>query len=184
LSVSPSAALVGSNGLQSVIAGTTAMYVQDDSPNAEARYRARFYFDPNSLVMADGDYQYILVGFANSTNTAVLRVAFKNTAGGYQLQARILNDSAVWQSTPYISISDALHTIEVDWAAASAVGANDGSLTFWIDGIQQGSLVGIDDDSYRMERVRLGLVYISATGTSGTYFFDAFESRRQTYIGP
>ena len=184
MSVSPSAALVGSNGLQSVIAGTTTMYITDDTPNAEPRYRARFYFDPNSLVMANGDYQYILVGFANSTNTTVLRVAFKNTSGVYQLQARILNDSAVWQSTPYVSISDAPHVIEVDWVAASAVGANDGYLTFWIDGVEQGSLVGIDDDSYRMERVRLGLVYISATGTSGTYFFDAFESRRQTYIGP
>ncbi len=184
LSVSPRAALVGSAGLQDVIANTTVMYVQDDSPNAEPHYRARFYFDPNSLVMTSGDYQYILVGFANSTNTAVLRVEFKNNSGVYQMRARILNDSGVWQSTPYLTITDAPHSIEVDWAAASAVNANDGYLTFWIDGIQQSSLPGIDDDSYRMERVRLGLVYISATGTSGTYFFDAFESRRQTYVGP
>jgi hypothetical protein len=184
LSVSPSAALVGSNGLQAVIAGTTAMYVQDDSPNAELRYHARFYFDPNSLVTANGDYQYIFQGYANSANTNVLRVEFKNILGVYQMRARIQNDSAAWQSTPYIPITDEPHAFEVEWAAASVAGANDGYLTFWIDGIQQGSLVGIDNDSYRMERVRLGLVYISATGTSGTYFFDGFESRRQTYIGP
>lgn len=160
------------------------MYVQDDSPNAEAHYHARFYFDPNSLVTANGDYQYILQGYANSANTNVLRLEFKNTSGVYQMRARILNDSGVWQSTPYITISDAAHAFEVEWAAASVAGANDGYLTFWIDGVQQGSLVGIDDDTYRMERVRLGLTFISATGTSGTYFFDAFESRRQTYIGP
>ena len=170
--------------MQAIINDTTTMYVQDNSPNAEPRYRARFYFDPNSLVTASGDYQYILMGSANSTNTTVLRVEFKNISGVYQLRARILNDSAVWQSTPYVSITDAPHAIEVDWAAASAVDANDGYLTFWIDGVQQGSLMGIDNDLYRMERVRLGLTYISATGTSGTYFFDAFESRRQTYTGP
>jgi len=184
LSVSASAALVGSNGMQAVINDTTMMYVQDDLPNAEPRYRARFYFDPNSLVMANGNYQYILQGYANSTNTFVLRVEFKKSSGVYQMRARILDDSAVWQSTPYVSITDAPHALEVDWAAASADGANDGYLTFWIDGVQQGSLMGIDNDSYRMERVRLGLTYIYGTGTSGTYFFDAFESRRQTYIGP
>jgi uncharacterized protein YjiK len=184
LSANSNAALVGNTGLQGVIANTTAMYVQDDSPNAEPRYRARFYFDPNSLVMASGDYQYILQGYANAANTNVLRVEFKNTLGVYQLRARILNDSGVWQNTPYISIADAPHAIEVDWAAASAVNANDGYLTFWVDGVQQGSLVGIDDDTYRMERARLGLTYISTAGTSGTYYFDAFESRRQSYIGP
>lgn len=184
LSVSSNAALVGNTGLQGMIANTTAMYVQDDSPNAEPRYRARFYFDPNSLVMASGDYQYILQGYANAANTNVLRVEFKNTSGVYQLRARILNDSGVWQNTAYISITDAPHAIEVDWAAASAVNANDGYLTFWVDGVQQGSLVGIDDDTYRMERARLGLTYVSATGTSGTYFFDAFEARRETFIGP
>jgi hypothetical protein len=184
LSVSPSAALLGSNGMQAVIVSTPTMYVQDDSPSAEPHYHARFYFDPNSLVMASGNYQYILQGYANSTNTFVLRVEFKYSSGVYQMRARILNDSAVWQDTPYVPITDAPHAIEVDWAAASAVGANDGYLTFWIDGVQQGSLTGIDDDSYRMERVRLGPSYIYGTGTSGTYFFDGFESRRQTYIGP
>ncbi len=139
---------------------------------------------PIRLVTANGDYQYIFQGYANSTNTTVLRVEIKNTSGVYQMRARILNDSAVWESTPYVPITDAPHSFEVEWAAASAVGANDGSLTFWIDGVQQGSLVGIDDDTYRMERVRLGQVYSSATGTSGTYFFDGFESRRQSYIGP
>jgi len=43
------------------------------------------------------------------------------------------------------------YVFEVDRAAASAAGANDGYLTFWIDGIQQGSVVGIDDDTYRMD---------------------------------
>ncbi len=43
------AALVGSYGLSATIVNTTSMYVRDDTPAGEARYRARFYFDPNSI---------------------------------------------------------------------------------------------------------------------------------------
>ena len=39
----------GTYGVQALINGTSARYVQDTTPNAEPRYRARFYFDPNSL---------------------------------------------------------------------------------------------------------------------------------------
>ena len=55
LSVSPAAALVGSNGLLAVLGNNNAMYVADDTPNLEPRYRARFYFDPNSIPMANGN---------------------------------------------------------------------------------------------------------------------------------
>ncbi len=41
-----------------------------------------------------------------------------------------------------------------------------------------------DNDTRRIDRVRLGAVAGIDTGTRGTYYFDAFESRRQTAIGP
>ena len=53
-----------------------------------------------------------------------------------------------------------------------------------IDGIQQANLTGIDNDTLRIDRARLGALAGMDVGTSGTYYFDAFESRRQTYIGP
>ena len=184
MSVTNAAALLGANGLQALINDSTTMYVRDDSPNAEPRYRARFYFDPNSVAMLAGDYQYILQGYANATNTIVLRVEFKYNSGLYQVRAKILNDSGVWLNTGYTTLSDAPHVLEVDWIAATAPGANDGHLTFWVDGVQRGELTGVDNDTYRMESARLGVVYISMIGTQGTVYFDAFESRRQSYIGP
>ena len=54
LSVSSNAALSGNYGMQATIRNATGMYLRDDSPNAETRYRARFYFDPNSISMATG----------------------------------------------------------------------------------------------------------------------------------
>jgi hypothetical protein len=31
---------------------------------------------------------------------------------------------------------------------------------------------------YTMDRIRLGAPYLSVTGTSGSFYIDAFESRR------
>ena len=183
LSVSTAATLVGTRGLQAVVDDNNSIYVTDDSPNAEPRYRARFYLDPNSISMTNGDMFFIFNGF-EGTSTAVTRVDFRRDSGAYQLRARILDNSSNWTDTNWFTISDAPHFIELDWKSATASGANDGSLTFWIDGTQQVSLNGINNDSWRIDRVRLGAVSGVDSGTRGTFYLDAFESRRQTYIGP
>jgi hypothetical protein len=74
--------------------------------------------------------------------------------------------------------------MELDWRAATAAGANDGGLTLWLDGQQRANLTSINNDARRIDRVRLGAVIGIDSGTRGTYYFDAFESRRGTYIGP
>lgn len=74
--------------------------------------------------------------------------------------------------------------MEVDWRAASAPGANDGGLTLWVDDVQIVDLSGIDNDTRRIGRARLGAVAGVDNGTRSTYFFDEFESRRVSYIGP
>lgn len=182
LSVSPSAALVGSQGMQALIDDSTAMYVTDDRPNAEPRYRARFYFDPNSISMADGDAHILFRGYSGST--IVLRVEFGFSAAGYQLRTAFLNDGTTWTENDWFPLTDTPHSIEFDWRAATGEGANNGALTVWIDGVQQADLTGIDNDTRRIDRIWLGAVAGIDAGTRGTYYFDAFESRRQSYIGP
>jgi len=143
----------------------------------------RSYFDPNSISMASGDAHFIFDGYTG-TSTLVLRVEFRHSSGNYQVRARLLNDSTTWTNTSWFTISDASHFFELDWRAAIAAGANNGGLTLWIDGTQRANLAGVDNDTRRIDRVRLGAVAGIDTGTRGTYYFDAFESRRQTYIGP
>jgi len=183
LSVSSAAALIGSQGLQALINDNNAIYVTDNSPNGEPRYRARFYFDPNSISMVSGDAHNIFFGYAG-TSTAVLRGAFRFSSGVYQIRFSLLSDSGTWQNTSWFTISDAAHAIELDWRAATAVGANNGGLTLWIDGTQQADLTGVDNDTRRVDSAKLGALSGIDTGTRGTYYFDAFESRRQSFIGP
>jgi serine protease len=183
LSVSPSAALVGSQGLHALIDDNNTLVVVDDSPAAETRYRARFYFDPNSIPMANGNAHLLFQGFTGSGNTQVLQLELRFQAG-YEVRALLVNDGKGWSSTSWIPLSDAPHALELDWRAATAAGANNGGLTFWIDGVQQAALTGVDNDTRRIDQVRLGAASGVDNGTRGMYFFDAFESRRSTYIGP
>jgi len=183
LSVSSAAAVTGNYGLQVAIDDNNAIYVRDDSPSAETHYRARFYFDPNSISMANNDAHYLFYGYAG-TSTLVLRVEFRFSKGNYQLRAALRNDSNSWKRGSWFTIADTLHFIEIDWRAATANGANNGGLTLWIDGAQRANLTGVGNDTRRLDHMKLGAVSGIDTGTRGAYYFDGFESRRQTYIGP
>jgi len=166
-------------GILSVIV-TLVVY---QSVQAATRYRARFYFDPNSPSMSNGNAHSIFHGDSDAS-TVVLRVELRFSSGAYRLRAALLDDSTVWTTSNWFTVSDAPHFVELDWRAATAAGANNGGLTLWIDGAQQADLVGVDNDTRRIERIRLGAVAGIDKGTRGTYYFDAFESRRHTYIGP
>jgi hypothetical protein len=189
LRITATAALANSvQGLAAAITTNTGMYLTDQRPVAEPRYRARFYFDPNAILMTNGNAHFLFYGYQGTTSV-VLRIEFRRFNDTYQLRAAALNDApptsaATWRTTSYVTISDAPHYVEVDWQAATAPCTNNGSLTFWIDGVQRPSLTGLDNDTRRIDIARLGPIGGLDTGTRGSYYFDAFESRRRTYIGP
>jgi hypothetical protein len=133
--------------------------------------------------MMSGDNHFIFYGYTG-TSTAVLRVQVRFSNPTYQIRAALRDDGSTWLNSNWFAISDAPHAIEVDWQAATATGANNGHLTLWIDGTQRANLITVDNDTRRIDRIRLGAVAGLDTGTRGTYYFDAFESRRLTYIGP
>jgi hypothetical protein len=183
LSVSAAAAFVGSKGLQALIDDNTAVYVTDDTPAAESVYTAQFSFDPNSISMLSGDAHPIFYGYSGSSKD-VLRLQFRFRSGSYQLMATLRSDGSTWKNSAWVAISDAPHAIVLSWQAATAAGANNGALTWWIDGVQTANLTGVDNDTRMIDRVRLGPVTGIDSGTRGTYYFDAFESRRQIFTGP
>jgi hypothetical protein len=68
----------------------------------------------------------------------------------------MLDDGTTWVNTNWFTISDAAHFVEMDWRASSGAGANNGGLTLWIDGAQQADLTGATNDTWRVDRARLG----------------------------
>ena len=84
--MSAAAALAGSYGMQAVINDNASMYVTDNSPSGEKRYRARFYFDPNSIEMAALDRHAIFLGYSSLSQPAML-IELRYVANtGYQLR--------------------------------------------------------------------------------------------------
>ncbi|MBL8056602.1 MAG: hypothetical protein JNK29_07885, partial [Anaerolineales bacterium] len=179
LSVTAGAALAGSTrGMQALLDNNTAIYAVDNSPASETRYRARFYFDPNSIPMTSGNAHYIFYGL-NGASTVVLRLELTYSAGSYQIRAALINNSSTWTTSSWFAISDAPHAIEIDWRSGST-----GGLTLWIDGVQSADLTGVNNSTRRIDAARLGALDGIDGGTRGTYYFDAFDSRRTSYIGP
>jgi hypothetical protein len=104
--------------------------------------------------------------------------------GNYQIRTAILNDRSTWRNSRWIPISDEAHYLELDWHAATAAGRYNGGMAFWIDGRLSALQILVDNDTRRIERVRLGAVVGIDASTNGTYYLDAFESRHNTSIGP
>jgi len=184
LSVTSAAALVGSKGMQAVVDDHTPISVVDETPNSEGQYRARFYFDPNSLVMAEGESHVIFFGYSDIVyKTPVLVVELRFFNGSYQVRTALVDNGTLWRYGSWFTISNSVHYLEVQWKAATAPGAGNGILNFWVDNSLRSAITGVDDDIRRIERARLGPTGGIDPGTHGTEYFDAFESNRTSYIG-
>jgi hypothetical protein len=118
----------------------------------------------------------------NASGTSVMQIEIRYSGTAYQLRAGLVTDGGSLTNTSLYTISDASHVIEIDWRASSAPGANNGGLSLWIDEVQQTGISNADNDTRRIESVRLGGVAVDNRIT-GNYYIDAFASRRQSYIG-
>ena len=186
LRASTAAALNGTYGLEAVVNDTQALYVRDNTPADEPRYRARFAFDPNGFDPGEaaGAFRSVLfIGLEEAPVRRLVQIVLKRQAGEYSLLARVTLDDGSFADTPFVPITDGPHVVELDWRKATAPGANDGWFQLWVDGAAAGALGGLDNDAHALDFVRLGAMAVKA-GAAGTMYFDRFASRRQTYIGP
>lgn len=176
LSVAAGAALAGTGyGLSCLIDDTTSIYGLKTF-NKAATLRLRFYIDPNTLTMADNDiFETCRIGQAGGSYSILSSIELKYVTGtGYILQFRAYNDANA--ATPdTCNITDAPHYVEALIVRAATDVSADGTAQWWVDGVNQGTVTGIDNYN-RMEdqnmRVILGPCSGIDVGTSGTLFLD------------
>ena len=172
LSVTSAAHLIDDYGMKATL-GTAAIYVENTTPNGLWQYRARLWFDPNSVAMTTGT-ETIFEG-RNGTN-AQFQIELQKSGADYQLRARIRNDANGWSNSGWQTITDAPHSVDVYWAAATGAGANNGYVKLSIDGLFRQQVTGVDNDTLRLEEARLGAASTPPSGMSGTLYFDGFQS--------
>ena len=78
--------------MNALIDDTVVLYAVDSSPAFEKRYRARFYFNPNSLVMGNNTSHFIFDGYNTNKNDVMFRLELFYEGGTYKLRPRILRD--------------------------------------------------------------------------------------------
>ena len=192
LDTTPAAALSQTKyGLRAVVDDTAGLYVQDATPQDANRYRARFRFDPNGF--DPGELQLhlrtrLFILFEETPTRRLAALVLRRVLGTYAVMARARLDDDTQVNTPFFVITDAPHVIEIDWKRSSSPAASDGWLYLWIDGNAAGSnpvaaLTGLDNNLSAVDFARLGALSVKS-GAAGTLFFDEFESRNQSYIGP
>jgi hypothetical protein len=167
--------------------------VQDDTPAAETRYRARFYFDANNVDTGQAfNKRRIIMNLAQqgTTNFRMVAIILRQLAlgGPYTILARTRLDDApgtrVDFVSPDITPGSGYHWVEFDWQRATGDTTNDGRFTVWLDGVQFGQSTTLDNfhGGGGVDFARLGAMKLEQ-GANGTLYVDEFESRRQTQIG-
>ncbi len=187
LSVTGAAALAGtSRGLQALVNGTNSLYVEDRTPADETHYRARFYLHPNGFDPGEAQGHQrtrIFLGLEEGPTRRLIAIVLRRLGGQYAIRARVRADDDTVTDTPFVDITDAPHSIELQWERSGGPGFDNGFFQMWIDDTFAASLFGLDNDLHGIDTARLGALSLKS-GASGTLFFDQFVSRRLSYIGP
>jgi ELWxxDGT repeat protein len=185
LSVQPAAALHGTAGLAALVDDTASLFVVDESPNDELRYRARFRLDPNGFDPGEANGKLrvrVFLAFEEAPNLRLITLVLRRIGGQYSLMGRVRLDDGSRAQTPFFNIPDEPHMVEIDWTWSSQPDANEGTFALWIDEIPVATLTGLDNNASAVDFVRLGAMTVKP-GANGTLYFDDFESRRERYIG-
>lgn len=184
----------GSHGLEVNVAvpDRSATFVQSNHPSAEATYRVRFSANLRGLTMSEGEELDLFAAYDGADPTppatsgnALLRIVVRRSGGRNVLTAFARRDNGTEAEIPAaITLANGWRVVELDWAKATAAGANNGRLGLWVDGTARTGLTGLDNDASSLNYARWGTVNSVDPGTSGVLKLDDFASQRTGYIGP
>jgi hypothetical protein len=173
-------------------------YVVTSHPNAETTYNFSFYIDPNDIFLQSK--KYIAIGNLRKTNLPNRNFFFvylrKSGSGGHyweiQTNARLDNGAFPAWHVPVKICGDATTTIpcdtvgpqefRIEWAAATAPGANDGFLRVYKNGTVRTEWTGLDNDTLDIDEAWFGAIWMAnntqGVAANGSFYFDTFTSTR------
>ncbi len=176
LTVSATGAMDGSRALNAKVNDSNPIYVRSQNPGAETSYQAFFRFDPNSILMENGDIFNLFNGI-NASGQLTVNIRIRRDPGVYQMQAKVTDNKGNWQTSSWYNISDIPHQVELSWRASDPHMGN-GYLLLTIDKALLGNLTGIGNAKQTISEVRLGAVKGMDSGTRGTIIFDNYIASR------
>lgn len=107
---------------------------------------------------------------ALASTKIVVRVRLRQTASQLVLETQARQDDDTFLGVQWPLVDLSTHALEVQWQAASGAQAQDGFVRVWVDGQVVGERLEFDNDSQRVEALRLGAQ--GALPASGRLRFD------------
>lgn len=161
-------------------------WVQDDTPDGETVYAARFYIDPALLALGVGDRFFHFLAFDGGGSPQV-RVGVRRTGTERRLFLEAFEDAGTFETTEGVNellLPTGWHWVEVGWSA----GSGNGNAYLCVDAASPPTgcleLSGLDNDTGAIDFVRWGAVDVPSNTDLGDLDLDDFESRRSLLIGP
>jgi hypothetical protein len=117
------------------------------------------------------EFSLLVLMNGSAANIAIVSLAYVTSI--YRIRTYIYNDGGTGTQATY-SVTDAPHYVEACLIRATDADDSNGSLQCWIDGVNQGTTINIDnyDKFNNFNQVRLGAVVGIDAGTSGILFLD------------
>lgn len=154
-------------------------YLYDNATQRGTHFGARFELDRGSLVIPDG-HNFFLYGSTRINHSWSANLRLRNNGGDIEIALLELNDAGYWTHSGWFALPNKRSTIEVEWWAASAPGANNGGLRLWIDDALQSEILNIDNDTRWFNRLSLGAAAAIDAGTTGTFYIDDYSAWQGT----
>jgi RHS repeat-associated protein len=150
----------------SPLMNTQARYVQKTLSSSASAYHARFWFDPNSLTLTNT--QTIFEGTSVNGTNSRFKLNLQKTGSVYQLSVQTQGIDSPWQT-----IADGPHLIDVEYAAASS-----GYVKLSVDGLPavMTPLPLPNTAGQNVDEIRLGLLGSINSATRGALYSDGFQS--------
>jgi hypothetical protein len=197
VSVVGGSAQAGGSRLDVAVSGGTSGYVQDNTPNTEGLYRARFWVNPNGLTTGSGVVA-AADGFGTATNprvvtlfralsgdgtgTTVFEVQYRRSSTtGYQVRLAALGSAGVVTGAWRTIANGAYNNIEVDRQSSATA-----TPSLSISGSSAVALPAMDTTANAVASVQLGVLPVAGgvltNITNGAVRFDSFFSTKGTTI--
>ncbi len=181
MTVGAGCAINGAFGLCLPSSNDKRKQVFDTTPDDETFYYAEFQIDPNGVDIS-GDTDRIRISQGRNDATFPFIVLLRDVGTSYTVRLRIANDSGAYTDTDFYAITDAVHTIAVEWRADTFDGASDGYGTLYIDGVLMETQSGVDNDTLRVDKILLGITSrMDGMVFTGTMYMDDFYSDNNGY---
>ncbi len=179
LAVNADAAIDGLYGLEVLVDGSAnPAFVADTHPTQEVAYRASFRIGHNGLSMAEGTSHAVFLGRMANGGGNVLRLFMVRQGANYKLRCRWKRDTGGTGFCGQLTFAPVHTRVTVEWAAATAPGADDGLVRLFKGDALKAEKTTLDNDTLVIDTARLGLPQAAAATTVGSFFLDDFASFR------